>query len=329
MIFGGIESTMERKKVVIALGGNAIQSGDASAKAQQLALEKTAEQLATLVENGMDIIISHGNGPQVGNILLQQKAADSEKNPAMPLDTCGAMSQGMIGYWMENAMDKALSKRGIHKDVVGIVTRVVVDENDGAFKNPTKPIGPFYTEEEAMRLINETGASFKEDAGRGWRRVVPSPKPVSILEHKSINSLVESGKIVISTGGGGIPVLRSNDELIGVEAVIDKDFASEKLAELVDADALIILTAVDNIYINYNQPNQKKLESITTQEIKELAEEGHFAPGSMLPKVEAAIQFAESRPGRSTIITSLDKALDALKGNAGTIISMQEEPVMA
>jgi carbamate kinase len=314
---------MKRQKIVIALGGNAIQSGDASAKAQQKALEKTAEQLVGLVESGNDIIISHGNGPQVGNILLQQKAADSEKNPAMPLDTCGAMSQGMIGYWLENAMDKALAKRKIDKEVVGIVTRVVVDENDPAFINPTKPIGPFYTKEEAEKMMSETGASVKEDAGRGWRKVVPSPKPISIQEHRSINTLVEDGKIVISTGGGGIPVVVKDGELVGVEAVIDKDFASEKLAELVDADVLLILTAVDNIYINYNKPNQQLLDKVGTKDLKGYAEEGQFAPGSMLPKVEAAIQFAESREGRTTIITSLDQVVEALEGKAGTRVSME------
>lgn len=315
---------MGRKKVVIALGGNAIQSGDATAEAQQRALEQTAEQLADFVENGLDIIVSHGNGPQVGNILLQQKAADSQKNPAMPLDTCGAMSQGMIGYWMENALEKALKNRGIHKDIAAMITRVVVDPKDQAFENPTKPIGPFYTEEEAKQSMEESGVVFKEDAGRGWRRVVPSPKPVSIQEYMSINTLVEAGNIVISTGGGGIPVVETASGLCGVEAVIDKDFASEKLAELVDADALIILTAVDHIYIDYNKPSQKKLEHVSTKELKQYAKEGQFAPGSMLPKVEAAIQFAESKPGRKTIITSLDKAYEALEGKSGTIISLEE-----
>ena len=318
---------MERKKVVIALGGNAIQTGDASAQAQQDALNRTAEQLVSFIKNDVEIVIAHGNGPQVGNILLQQKAADCEKNPAMPLDTCGAMSQGMIGYWMENAIDKALKRHGINKDVATIVTRVVVDENDPAFQNPTKPIGPFYTEEEARKLMEESGAVFKEDAGRGWRRVVPSPKPVSIHEHHVINTLVEAGIITVAVGGGGIPVIETESELIGTEAVIDKDFAAQKLAELVDADTLIILTGVDNVYINFNQPDQRKLEDISIEELEGLIEEGHFAPGSMLPKVEAAINFAKSKPGRQTIITSLDKAYEALEGNAGTIVSMVDEIV--
>lgn len=319
---------MKKKKVVIALGGNAIQSGDASAEAQQFALEKTAQQLVAFIENGYEIIISHGNGPQVGNILLQQKAADSIKNPAMPLDTCGAMSQGMIGYWMQNAMEKALRERGIHKNIITLITRVVVDPIDPAFLNPTKPIGPFYDEEEARKLMEQTGVTFKEDAGRGWRRVVPSPRPVSIVEHAVINSLVEEGNIVISVGGGGIPVVETENGLTGVEAVIDKDFASEKLAELVNADVLMILTAVDNVYINYNKPTQKKLLDTRVDELKSYIATGQFAPGSMLPKVEAAMQFAETQPERRTIITSLEEAFDAVSGHAGTTISLYGSNVL-
>ena len=319
---------MKKQKVVIALGGNAIQSGDATAEAQQRALEKTARQLVDFIEKGIDIIISHGNGPQVGNILLQQAAADSVKNPAMPLDTCGAMSQGMIGYWMQNAMDKVLKERGIFRNVVTVVTRVVVDQNDPAFQNPTKPIGPFYSEAEAQKMREVIGASFKEDAGRGWRRVVPSPKPVNIQEHAVINTLVEQGSIVISVGGGGIPVVETKEGLVGIEAVIDKDFASQKLAELVDADALIILTAVDNVYIDFNKPTQKKLEDVTIEELKAYIEGGHFAEGSMLPKVEAAIHFAETNPERKTIITSLDQAFNAIEGKSGTVVTLKGAPVL-
>ncbi|MCI0766529.1 carbamate kinase [Bacillus sp. TL12] len=315
---------MTRRKIVVALGGNAIQSGNATAEAQQEALEKTAEQLVKIMGNNVDIVIAHGNGPQVGNILLQQKAADTEKTPAMPLDTCGAMSQGMIGYWMENAIEKALKKHKINKEVATVITRVVVDEKDEAFQNPTKPIGPFYTEEEARKLMEETKAVFKEDAGRGWRRVVPSPKPVSIHEHKIINSLVENGNIVIAVGGGGIPVIASDEGLKGTEAVIDKDFAAQKLAELVDADTLVILTAVDYVYVNFNQPNQKKLEAVTVDELEGYIGENQFAAGSMLPKIEAAIHFANADPKRKTIITSLDKVYDALEEKAGTIISKQD-----
>ncbi|PDY48617.1 carbamate kinase [Bacillus pseudomycoides] len=315
---------MKRRKIVVALGGNAIQSGNATAEAQQEALERTAEQLVKIMENNVDIVIAHGNGPQVGNILLQQKAADTEKTPAMPLDTCGAMSQGMIGYWMENAIEKALKKRKIKKEVATVITRVVVDEKDEAFQNPTKPIGPFYTEEEARKLMEETKAVFKEDAGRGWRRVVPSPKPVSIHEHKIINSLVEDGNIVIAVGGGGIPVIESEEGLKGTEAVIDKDFAAQKLAELVNADTLVILTAVDYVYVNFNQPNQKRLEAVTVDELEEYVQANQFAAGSMLPKIEAAISFANTDPKRKTIITSLEKVYEALEEKAGTIISKQE-----
>lgn len=320
---------MKKQKVVVALGGNAIQSGDASAAAQQQALETTARQLVDFIEQGIDIIISHGNGPQVGNLLLQQAAADSVKNPAMPLDTCGSMSQGMIGYWMQNAMDKALKERGIAKNVVTVVTRVAVAADDPAFLNPTKPIGPFYCEEEATRIMEETGFKFKEDAGRGWRRVVPSPRPVSILEHEVINSLVDAGNIVISVGGGGIPVVETPDGIVGVEAVIDKDFASEKLAELVNADALVILTGVDNVCIDFNKPTMKKLADVSIPELNSYIAEGHFAPGSMLPKVEAAIQFAQTSPSRRTIITSLDQAVAAVEGKAGTVVSLLGAPVLA
>ncbi|AZJ24213.1 carbamate kinase [Bacillus wiedmannii] len=315
---------MKRKKIVVALGGNAIQSGDATAQAQQEALERTAEQLTKIMENDVDIVIAHGNGPQVGNILLQQKVAETEKTPAMPLDTCGAMSQGMIGYWMENAIEKALKKRKIKKDVATVITRVIVDEKDEAFENPTKPIGPFYTEEEARKLMEETKAVFKEDAGRGWRRVVPSPKPVSIHEHKIINSLVEDGDIVIAVGGGGIPVIESEEGLKGIEAVIDKDFAAQKLAELVDADTLVILTAVDHVYLNFNKTNQKKLEAVTVDELEQYIRDNQFAAGSMLPKIQAAINFANTDPKRKTIITSLEKVYEALEENTGTIISKHD-----
>ncbi len=320
---------MTRKKVVIALGGNAIQSGDATAEAQQKTLEKTARQLVQFLEKDIDIIISHGNGPQVGNILLQQAAADSPKNPSMPLDTCGAMSQGMIGYWLQNAMDKVLKEQGICKNVVTVVTRVIVDRQDPAFLNPSKPIGPFYSETVAKKIMGETFACFKEDAGRGWRRVVPSPMPVSIKEHAVINSLVEKGNIVIAVGGGGIPVIETENELCGIEAVIDKDFASEKLAELVGADDLIILTTVDHVYLDYNKPNQRKLEDVSVTDLRNYIEYGEFAPGSMLPKVEAAIKFVESSPERRTIITSLDMASAALDGGAGTVISMHRAGVPA
>lgn len=306
-----------KKKIVVALGGNAILSTDASAEAQEKALADTAEKLAVLVEQGNELIISHGNGPQVGNLLLQQAAANSEKNPAMPLDSCVAMTQGSIGYWMQKAMRQALKNRGITKEVATILTEVVVDENDPAFKNPTKPVGPFFTEDEVKSFDPET--VYKEDAGRGWRKVVPSPKPVNISESAVVEQLVKQGVITISTGGGGIPVIEKDGKIVGVEAVIDKDFASEKLAELIDADLFIILTGVDNVYINYNQPDQKKLEEVTTDELKQYIEEDQFAPGSMLPKVEAAILFAEhSQKGGETVITSLENLSSVINEDGGT-----------
>lgn len=306
-----------KKKIVVALGGNAILSTDASAEAQERALAETAEKLAVLVEQGNELIISHGNGPQVGNLLLQQAAADSEKNPAMPLDTCVAMTQGSIGYWMQKAMRQALKDRGIAKDVATVLTEVVVDVNDPAFENPTKPVGPFFTEEEVRSLSSE--AVYKEDSGRGWRKVVPSPKPVNITEAPIVEQLIKQGVITISTGGGGIPVVEKDGKVVGVEAVIDKDFASEKLAELVDADLFIILTGVDNVYINYNKPDQKKLEVVTTDELKQYISEDQFAPGSMLPKVEAAILFAEqSQKGGETVITSLENLSNVINENGGT-----------
>lgn len=307
------------KKVVVALGGNAILSDDASAKAQQEALIQTSKYLVQLVQAGNDLIISHGNGPQVGNLLLQQQAANSEKNPAMPLDTCVAMTQGSIGYWLSNAMSNELAKVGIDKQVATILTQVVVDENDPAFQNPSKPVGPFLTKEEAEEEM-KSGAAFKEDAGRGWRKVVPSPKPSDIHEASTINKLVDSDVVTISCGGGGIPVVGKS--LQGVEAVIDKDFASEKLADLVQADTFIILTGVDNVYINYGKENEKKLEEVTVEELEEYKRQDHFAPGSMLPKIEAAISFAVNNPDKQAIITSLEN-LGKMKQNEtiGTVIT--------
>lgn len=319
---------MEKKRIVIALGGNAIQSGDASAKAQIEALEVTAREIRKIIQKGHEVIITHGNGPQVGNLLLQQAAADSPKNPPMPLDTCGAMTQGMIGYWMQNRMDYELKSHGIEKNIATIVTQVVVDNGDPAFTSPTKPIGPFYTDKEVYKIMTENvGFIFKEDAGRGWRRVVPSPKPVSIKEHKVISQLVENGNVVISVGGGGIPVVESPDgELKGVEAVIDKDFAAQKLAELVNADMLLILTAVDHVFVNFNKPDQKALELTTIDEVQVYIDEGQFSKGSMLPKVEAAMNFVTSSSNKEAIITSLDHAVHAVDGKIGTKIVNELEP---
>lgn len=312
---------MANRKVVVALGGNAILSTDASAKAQQEALMETAKYLVKFIEEGDELIISHGNGPQVGNLLIQQQAADSEKTPAMPLDTCVAMTEGSIGYWLQNAMGEVLKEKGIDKDVVSLVTQVIVDENDPSFKNPSKPVGPFYTEEEANEQMKaDSTVTFKEDAGRGWRKVVASPKPISIKEARVIETLVEQGVITVSVGGGGIPVVETATGLEGREAVIDKDFASEKLAEIIDADLLIVLTGVDNVYVNYQKPDQKKLETVSVSEMKQYIDENQFAPGSMLPKVEAAIAFVEAKPKAKAIITSLENIENLLASEEGTII---------
>ncbi|MGX7164678.1 carbamate kinase [Enterococcus massiliensis] len=311
---------MANRKVVVALGGNAILSDDATAQAQQSALRETAKYLVKFIEQGDELIISHGNGPQVGNLLIQQAAADSEKTPAMPLDTCVAMTEGSIGYWLQNEMGSTLKEKGIDKDVVSLVTQVIVDENDPSFQSPSKPVGPFFTETEAQQQMKETGATFKEDAGRGWRKVVASPKPISIKEARVIESLVNQGVITVSVGGGGIPVVETANGLEGREAVIDKDFASEKLAEIIEADLLIILTGVDNVYVNYQKPDQKKLETVTVAEMKQYIEENQFAPGSMLPKVQAAIEFAEARPEGKAIITSLENIENLLANEEGTIV---------
>lgn len=310
-----------KQRIVVALGGNAILSSDASARAQQDALNKTAEYLVQFIKEGHDLIISHGNGPQVGNLLLQQVAGKSEKNPPLPLDSCVAMTQGSIGYWMQNAIGKAMKKQNIRKDAVSIITQVIVDKDDPAFQNPTKPIGPFFTQEEAEFEMKQNGSIFKEDAGRGWRKVVPSPRPHSIHEHRVIDQLVRDGIVTISVGGGGVSVIQEGDDLVGVEAVIDKDFASQKLAELVNADLLVILTGVDHVYINYNQPNQQKLESVTVDQLEEYIAQNQFAPGCMLPKVEAAIEFVKNRPQGKAIITSLENIDAMLNEGAGTIIT--------
>lgn len=311
---------MANKRIVVALGGNAILSDDASEKAQRLAIQSTCEKLFNLTESGNELIISHGNGPQVGNLLLQQEAANSEKNPAMPIDTCVAMTQGSIGYWMQNEMSKVLYKKGVNRQVVSLVTQVSVDPNDDAFKNPTKPIGPFLTKEEAEIAAKKDNGIYKEDSGRGYRKVVPSPKPTGIVEYKSVEKLIENNFITISCGGGGVPVVLTEDGYTGVEAVIDKDLASQKLAELVKADELIILTGVDNVYVNYNKPNQEKLEKVTVSKLREFIKEDQFPKGSMLPKIEAAIAFVEASEKGVAIITSLDK-LGEINNGAGTVIT--------
>ena len=310
------------KKIVIALGGNALQEAGkpATAQAQLEVVEKTSEYIADIIEAGYNVVLAHGNGPQVGRIVIQNEYASSQ-TPAMPFDVCGAMSQGMIGYHMQQGLSKVLRKRGNNTCVATVVTQVVVDKNDPKFLAPSKPIGPFYSEEEAKKLAAEKGYSMKEDAGRGWRRVVASPMPVEIIELDAVKCLVDNGFIAITVGGGGIPVIRDEaGDLVGTAAVIDKDLASEKLAEDLDCDVLVILTAVEQVCINYGKPDQKALSALGIDDARKCMAEGHFAPGSMLPKIEAAVKFVESRKGRKAIITSLDKAVEALAGNAGTTL---------
>jgi carbamate kinase len=310
------------KTLVIAIGGNAIQGvgKPATAEAQLESVEYTAERIADIIECGYNVVIAHGNGPQVGRIVIQNEAA-SALTPAMPFDVCGAMSQGMIGYHIQQCLTKVLKRRGINKTAVTLITQVVVDKDDPGFTNPTKPIGPFYVEEEAQAIAAEKGYVFKEDSGRGWRRVVASPKPVEIVELDAVKALNNDGFVVITTGGGGIPVVRNaSGDLEGTAAVIDKDLAAEKLAEGLNADMLVILTAIEKVSINFNKPNQRDLDSMSVAEARQYIAEGHFAPGSMLPKVDAAVSFVESKPWRSAVITSLEKAAEALTGSAGTKI---------
>lgn len=309
-------------RVVIALGGNALQDSGtpATAEAQLEVVKKTCEYIAEISCRGYELAIAHGNGPQVGRIVLASEAA-ADVTPPMPFDVCGSMSQGYIGYHLQQGLKYALNKRNRNVPVVSIVTQVVVEREDSAFKNPTKPIGPFYSEEEAKKLIEEKGFTMKEDAGRGWRRVVASPVPRKIVELDSIKRLWDS-TIVITVGGGGVPVIEREDGVLeGVAAVIDKDLAAEKLAEDVSADILLILTEVEQVAVNFNKPDQRNLSHMTIAEAACYIEEGQFAPGSMLPKVQAATKFVRSNPAKKAIITSLYKAVDALDGNAGTVIT--------
>lgn len=310
-------------KIVIALGGNALQEAGkpATAQAQLEVVERTSVYIADILEKGYQIVLAHGNGPQVGRLVIQNEYAEPV-TPAMPFDICGAMSQGMIGYHIQQGLSKVLRSRGNSTPVATVVTQVVVDSHDPKFQNPSKPIGPFYTEEEAAAIAAQKGYVMKEDAGRGWRRVVASPMPVEIVELDAVRCLVDNGFIVVTVGGGGIPVVRNaQGNLKGVAAVIDKDLASERLAEDLDVDALVILTAVEKVSINFKKPDQKDLDTLSVAEAKRYIAEGHFAPGSMLPKIEAAVKFVESKPGRRAIITSLDQAALALEGKAGTTIA--------
>ena len=309
------------KRIVIALGGNALGNNPE----EQLELVKnTAKAIVDLIKEGHEIMIGHGNGPQVGMINLAMEYASQEgaNTPTMPFPECGAMSQGYIGYHLQQAIGNELKREGIDKCCATVVTQVVVDEHDPAFKNPTKPIGSFYTKEDAEKIEKEKGYTFVEDSGRGYRRVVASPKPVEIVESNVIEKIVATGNIVITVGGGGIPVIKTNNgELKGVPAVIDKDSSSAKLAQDLAADMLIILTAVEKVAINFNKPDQKDLSSMTLKECEKYISEGHFAKGSMLPKVEACKKFVEESPKNAVaIITSLEKAAEAIRGETGTTI---------
>ncbi|GAA0121144.1 MAG: carbamate kinase [Clostridium argentinense] len=309
-------------KIVLALGGNALQSNpkDKTSKAQLDTCKETAKSIVDLIEEGHTISIVHGNGPQVGQIVatVEDAIKQNEANVLFPFDVCGSFSQGYIGYHLQNAISEELTRRNINKPVATIITQVVVDKDDKGFENPTKPIGSFYSKEEAEKLEKEQGYVMKEDAGRGYRRVVASPKPIDVIEKNIIKYLVDSDNIVISCGGGGIPVVKEGLEVKGVAAVIDKDFAAEKLAEILDADCLLILTAVERVCINYNKPEEKSLETMTLEEVDKYIAEGQFAPGSMLPKVEACKKFVMYGDNKVAIIASLSKAKEALKGLSGT-----------
>ncbi|MBK5240261.1 carbamate kinase [Clostridium sp.] len=306
------------KKIVIALGGNALGT---NLQEQMEAVKSTSKAIVDLIEAGNDVVISHGNGPQVGmiNIAMSELHKNSPKYSSVPMSVCVAMSQAYIGYDLQNALKEELLNRNITKNVSTIITQVEVNPSDKAFEHPTKPIGSFMTKEEADTFI-KTGKQVVEDAGRGYREVVASPKPVGIVEIDTIRSLVDIGQVVIACGGGGIPVIREGNHLKGVSAVIDKDFASCTLAKELDADCLIILTAVEKVAINFGKPNVKWLDNISVHEISQYAKEGHFAPGSMLPKVEAAIDFASSKEERYSLITLLEKAKDGIAGITGTTI---------
>lgn len=306
------------KKIILALGGNAL--GDSLAE-QMAAVQTSSNAIADLIEQGHELVITHGNGPQVGMIEVAFEAASktSVHSPILPMSVCVALSQGYIGYDLQNALRETLLDRGIHKPVVTLITQVVVDANDPAFADPSKPIGSFFTKEEADAMIAK-GAHMKEDAGRGYRQVVASPKPVDVIEKETVQALLRAGQIAITVGGGGIPVTRHGNHLKGAPAVVDKDWASAKLGELIDADLLIILTAVEKVAINFGKPNQQWLDRLSVAQAREYAAQGHFAKGSMLPKVEAALSFAASRPGRQALITKLTTAKDGIEGKTGTVI---------
>lgn len=309
---------MTKKRLVIALGGNAL----GNTPEEQLELvKKTAKTIVDLSEN-YDVAVGHGNGPQVGmiNNAMEFSANNGGNTPEMPFPECGAMSQGYIGYHLSQSIRNELKKRGIDSEIACVVTQVLVDKDDEAFNKPTKPIGSFLTKEEAEAKAKENGYEYVEDAGRGYRRVVASPIPKEIVEINVVENLVSNGNIVITVGGGGVPVINTEEGLQGVPAVIDKDRSSALLAKELNADMLVILTAVDRVMINFNKPNQEEIKEMTIDQAKQYIEEGHFAPGSMLPKVEACLEFVENSDQGQALITSLEKAAEALEGKTGTII---------
>lgn len=317
----GSEAGGRRRRVVLALGGNALGK---NLPEQMAASHRTAGAICDLIEEGCEVVIAHGNGPQVGmiqNAMNELVRSAPDTYVTVPLSVCVAMSQGYIGYDLQNALREEMLDRGIDLGVATVLTQIEVDPGDPAFEHPTKPIGPFLTREEAEKLARERDYQVMEDAGRGYRRVVASPKPKSIIEIGTIRSLVETNHIVIACGGGGIPVFKTEGHhLKGAAAVIDKDLAAERLAEEVDADALIILTAVEKVAIHYGKPDQKDLDHLTVAEAQKLCGQGEFAPGSMLPKVQASMAFAASRPGRVALITLLEKAGEGIRGKTGTRI---------
>ena len=305
-------------KVVVALGGNALGK---SPEEQLKLVKNTASSLIGLIAAGNQVVISHGNGPQVGAINLGMNfAAEHGKTAAFPFPECGAMSQGYIGYHLQQSLENELHRRWMNKSVATIVTQIAVDPNDPAFENPSKPVGDFYTKEQADEIAKEKGYTFKEDAGRGYRQVVPSPLPMKIMELDSIKTLIDADNLVIAGGGGGVPVIITDKGLEGVPAVIDKDRSSALLADKIDADKLIILTAVDHVYVNYGKPDEKALKTLNVAEAQKYMKEGQFASGSMLPKIEACLSFVEGHPEREALITSLDGLDDALAGKVGTVI---------
>ena len=311
------------KRIVIALGGNALGS---NLPEQMIAVRKTAKAIVDLIEQGHEVVIAHGNGPQVGmiqNAMTELTRSDPDKYIPGPLSVCVAMSQGYIGYDLQNALREEMLGRGIQKGVATVLTQVEVDANDPAFARPTKPIGAFMTKEEADALVKERDYTVVEDAGRGYRRVVASPRPQSIVEIQSIQDMVDAGLVVVACGGGGIPVFRTEGfHLKGAAAVIDKDFAASCLARQLDADCLIILTAVEKVAIHYGKPDVQWLSDLTPETARRYIADGEFAPGSMLPKVQAALEFAESKPGRTALITLLDKAREGIAGETGTRIHL-------